>query len=62
MAVSTGIIPESLQGAYFEDPMLPLPQNDTGLLDLVGPSSYIPASGNIQSSSIEDKLKARSKF
>lgn len=46
MSVPGNVIPEQLEGQYFDDPILPLPQNEPGILDLINPtgSGFLPAS------------------
>jgi Na+-transporting NADH:ubiquinone oxidoreductase subunit NqrC len=53
MAVETGIIPEALDGMYFDNPDLPMPK-ETGLLDLIDPSPY---SGSISGRSSVDPIQ-----
>lgn len=56
MSVPNSVIPEELQGQYFDDPFLPLPQNETGILDLVNPAGYAPPTAGPQLNTIESKL------
>jgi len=56
MSFETGIIPEDLQGNYFEDPNLDMPQSETNVFDLIGggvqsaPSYQQPAEDPVKSS------------
>ena len=43
MSFETGIIPEDLQGNYFENPNLDMPQSETNLFDLIGGNQSAPA-------------------
>ena len=58
MSFESGIIPEELQGTYFDAPSLDMPQQETSLLDLLGngnaqPTGYQPPATDPVKSSLE---------
>ena len=56
MSVPNSVIPEALQGEYFDDPILSIPEQETGVFDVLSAGDYGGASAKSSINSIENKL------
>lgn len=54
MSVPNSVIPDSLQGEYFNDPVLPIPEQETGIFDLLSTGDYSGAEVSVNT--LENKL------
>jgi len=54
MPVPNSVIPDSLQGEYFNDPILPIPEQETGVFDLLSTGDYSGAEVSVNT--LENKL------
>ena len=58
MSVPNSVIPEALQGEYFDDPILSIPEQETGVFDVLSAGNYGGASAKSSINSIENKLSS----